>query len=392
MRIVKSKINPEILKWWREQLNLDIDLAAKKLNFKVKTLEMWESWEDSPTMWQLEKVAKKYNTNLTVFYLPAPPENFKPKINYRGIEMTIEPEIRYNLEIHIWEAYQRKKIATELYSDLWIEPAWLLKLNMSMGVEKVAEMIREYLWPESRINSATFRGKEPNEITKFWKSIVEGKDILVSQTSSMNTHIWVPTSVMRGFCITWEGLPIIMLNSKDSPRGKVFTILHELTHILIGWESEIQNVDFRNLDDPNLDAEEIFCNKVSAEILVPRENLLPIINSASFHVTAENVNQMARGYWVSEEVIMRRLLDFNKISKKDYERFREENKKKWIPEKSNAKIIIPPYRKVISANWTLFTHITLLAYQNNKINLLNVGQFLGTKLDHLPKIENALYG
>jgi DNA-binding transcriptional regulator YiaG len=43
MRIVKSKINPEILKWWREQLNLDIDLAAKKLNFKVKTLEMWES-------------------------------------------------------------------------------------------------------------------------------------------------------------------------------------------------------------------------------------------------------------------------------------------------------------------------------------------------------------
>lgn len=373
-------------------MNLDIGLAAKKLNFKVKTLEMWESWEDSPTMWQLEKVAKKYNTNLTVFYLPAPPENFKPKINYRGIEMTIEPEIRYNLEIHIWEAYQRKKIATELYSDLWIEPAWLLKLNMSMGVEKVAEMIREYLWPESRINSATFRGKEPNEITKFWKNIVESKDILVSQTSSMNTHIWVPTSVMRGFCITWEGLPIIMLNSKDSPRGKVFTILHELTHILIGWESEIQNVDFRNLDDPNLDAEEIFCNKVSAEILVPRENLLPIINSGSFHVTAENVNQMARGYWVSEEVIMRRLLDFNKISKKDYERFREENKKKWIPEKNNAKIIIPPYVKVISANWTLFTHITLLAYQNNKINLLNVGQFLGTKLDHLPKIENALYG
>lgn len=40
--IVKAKINPVILKWWRTQLNLDISFVAEKLDKSVSILESWE--------------------------------------------------------------------------------------------------------------------------------------------------------------------------------------------------------------------------------------------------------------------------------------------------------------------------------------------------------------
>ncbi len=196
---------------------------------------------------------------------------------------------------------------------------------------------------------------------------------------------------MRGFCLVEGGLSLILLNSKDSPRGRIFTILHELAHIFIGGENEIQKVDFRNISETNLDPEEIFCNKVAAEILVPEDDFRKTIQTITFDDAS--VSLLSKGYGVSEEVIMRRLLDFGKISTSTYERYRKDCDEKYREEaaKEADDIIVPPFRKVLSANGALFTHLTLSAYHQNKINLLSVGKYLGTKLDHLQKIEHALY-
>lgn len=392
MAHVKAKINPIILKWWREELNLDISLVAERLGKNINVLESWENWEDYPTMKQLEKIANVYKTHISVFYLFDKPEKLKPKINYRGIEITINPETRYRLEMNIAEAVQRKNIATELYDALWITPKALPKIDISLWVEKVAEIIRNFLWPKSPINTMTFSWKSSYEILKFWKNCIEDKDIIVSQTS-VNTHLGLDVSVIRGFCIAKEWIPIIVLNSKDSPLWKIFTILHELTHILIWWDSEIQNIDFRNINNPYLDVEEIFCNRVAAEILVPKKSFLQIINNTEFELSKEFLVKTAKWYWVSEEVIMRRLLDFGRITNTSYEKFRTENRIKWEESQSSksSNIIVPYYRRVLGANWYLFTRLTLLAYQSEKINLLNVGQFLNANLNHLPKIESELY-
>jgi hypothetical protein len=40
--IVKAKINPVILKWWRTELNLDILFVAEKIDKTVSVLESWE--------------------------------------------------------------------------------------------------------------------------------------------------------------------------------------------------------------------------------------------------------------------------------------------------------------------------------------------------------------
>lgn len=390
--MAKARINPVILKWWREELNLDASFVAKKLGKSEEILNTWEEWSDFPTMKQLEHIANIYKTHLSVFYLPQVPEKLKPKIDYRGIDAFLDPDDKYRLEINIFEAVQRKNIATELYEELWIEVAPLPKMKMAAGVDAVASVIRGFLWEKSRITMSSFSGKAPYDVLRFWKTLVESKDIMISQTSSINTHLWIEVNVMRWFCMNGT-IPVIVLNSKDSPRGKIFTILHELTHLILGWGNKIQNVvNFRNMDDPTLDAEEVFCNRVAAEILIPSDDFNKIIKEDSFELSSDYLTKIARWYWVSEEVVMRRLLDMGKINRTTYEKFRADNKAKWADKPKSDKVVVPFERRVIWTSGGLFTHLILTAYQREKINLLNVGQFLWTSLNHLPKIENELYG
>ena len=50
-----------------------------------------------------------------------------------------------------------------------------------------------------------------------------------------------------------------------------------LPHIALG-ESVIQNIGFEEVATPNLDPIEVFCNQVAAEILVPENELLEMVN------------------------------------------------------------------------------------------------------------------
>ena len=67
---------------------------------------------------------------------------------------------------------------------------------------------------------------------------------------------------MRGLCIFHDKIPIIILNGKDTPNGRIFSLFHELTHLLLA-ESAICGDDV-----------EIFCNSVAGEFLVPESDLI----------------------------------------------------------------------------------------------------------------------
>ena len=39
---------------------------------------------------------------------------------------------------------------------------------------------------------------------------------------------------MRALCIYFDEYPIIVLNSADSPNARIFSLFHELTHLILG--------------------------------------------------------------------------------------------------------------------------------------------------------------
>ena len=124
-KTVKASITPEILKSVREKrLKLEIDYAAKKLNVKPEQLAAWEIGMDQPTFAQLKRIAKVYKTDVSVFYLPEPPDSFEPLADHRRFPefRTTDAEQAYRLNANIIEAYERRETLIEFYELLEESP------------------------------------------------------------------------------------------------------------------------------------------------------------------------------------------------------------------------------------------------------------------------------
>jgi len=60
--------------------------------------------------------------------------------------------------------------------------------------------------------------KDSYEAFNGWKNAVESMDIIVFQTANTNK---IDPKEMRGFSISESVLPVIVINSKDQPNGKI---------------------------------------------------------------------------------------------------------------------------------------------------------------------------
>lgn len=93
---------------------------------------------------------------------------------------------------------------------------------------------------------------------------LETNNIIVQQSGMSQNQTQKPISIIecRGYAIYDEYAPLIFINSNDSSiNGKIFTLLHELVHILLK-HSGVSSYDF-SID------EEYQCNKIAGEILMP---------------------------------------------------------------------------------------------------------------------------
>ena len=385
---VKALITPEVLKWAREKrIKLEIDYAAKKLKIEPAYLEAWESGTEQPTFAQLKKIAKLYKTHISIFYLPEPPTDFQPLTDYRVLpeHFAIDEEQIYRLNANILEAFERREMLIELY-ELLEEPPPDVPLNVNRhdNLRQAAQKITEFL----EFNRAQLQhANDPYTALKFWKQTVEAKGILVCQTS-VNTHLSVELETARGFCIAQRPFPVIVVNPKDSPYGRIFTLIHELVHIVLG-ESAIQNTDFEATPPSNLDPIEVFCNQVAAEVLVPEDELLEIVNLEMFE---EDLPRISKFFHVNPEVIMRRLLALRKISQRNYQMYRNRQlaNHKNIPERTGG--AAPYHNRLLNTSGEYFARTAFTAYYEQKITRAELASVLSNcDTKHLAKIENTIF-
>ena len=388
---VKALITPAVLKWARERrIKLSLDYAAEKLDVKPDLLAAWEEGTDQPSFAQLKDIAKLYRTHISVFYLPEPPSNFKLLADHRRLpdSLNTDEEQAYKLNSNILEAYERREAIIEFY-DLLDEspPEEKLALNESDGPQRAAEAIREFL----RFNTTLLKQcKDARSAYKFWRRLVEGQGILVCQTS-VNTHLSIRLETVRGFCIAEHPLPVIVVNPKDNPYGRIFTIVHELVHLGLG-KSAMQNTGLGTY--PDLNPTEVFCNQVAAHVLVPTHELLERVDRGALEENLlEHLKNISQHFRVNPEVILRRLLTLGYISRKVYRSYRDNQFEKYKESAPTpGPIPIPYHTKLLNAAGEHFARTAFTAYHEQKITLADLAaSFSSCDPKHLPKIENVIF-
>jgi len=96
-------------------------------------------------------------------------------------------------------------------------------------------------------------------------------------------------------------------------------LIHELVHVLIN-QSEFSDISF----DSN-NKIEIFCNKVAAEVLMPTEKM-----KKYFIKSKEDLEKISNELNVSKLAILYRMLNLGKISKKEFEELKCQEKKEVV--------------------------------------------------------------
>ncbi|CAN5757753.1 XRE family transcriptional regulator [soil metagenome] len=378
----EALINPQVLAWARESAGFYIEEAAKKIPIDPDKLQSCEVGNDYLTISQLRKLCSVYKRPLAFFYLPKPPEKEKIPKDFRRLPEDEEKNLSPKLRLEIRRAKYRRDIALDLFKELEIDiPKFKAKISLSDDVYDVGIFIRKLL--KVSVNQQENLKKESR--LNFWREKIEDLGVLVFSASLIDLKI------MRGFSIDKNPLPIIVLNSKDHHKARIFTLFHEFTHLLLhsggicdlGEQSKI----------------EVFCNAIAGETLVPTDWLqnIPVVrqHKNKSEWSDDKLYNLAEHFGVSREVTLRRLLTIGKTTESFYKQKREQYQAEYrikvnqdTAEKKSIRV--PQHYKIINQTGRKFAKLVIDSYNQNKISLLDVSEFLGTKLKHLPKIEQAL--
>ena len=307
-------VNPKIIQWARERARYSLESVAVKFKKDVSVIEKWESGEDFPTYSQLEKLAEIYKRPLALFFFPEPPLEAEEKQEFRTLP---DFEIENLAADTIYALRQAKAMQLSLQEiNNGINPSTKkifqdIAVSSSDDLRILAEQIRNYL-NITLEEQLTWNDQET--ALKKWRSAVEEAGIFIFKRSFKQREI-------SGFCLIDIEFPIIYLNNSTEKSRQIFTIFHELAHILLQTNGITKSDDryINSLKGENKYIE-IFCNKFAAEFLLPNHVFSEIIRETIVNVNDNDkiISKISSDYKVSREVVLRKLLDNNLISQKEY--------------------------------------------------------------------------
>jgi Zn-dependent peptidase ImmA (M78 family)/transcriptional regulator with XRE-family HTH domain len=393
-RTPDALISPELLTWARQSAGFSLAAAAAKLRVHEDRLRSWESGEARPTIAQLRSAARVYKRPLAIFYLPEPPLDFQPLRDYRRVPEAQLGQLSPALLAYVRRAHAVREAAFEL-RELADEPAGPApKLDdASADPERFGAAARALLGVTPAQQAAW---RDPRRALNAWLDAVTGLDVLVLQAQSISVQ------EMRGFSISMDRLPVVVLNGGDFPRGRIFTLLHEFAHVLLHADGVCDALPRRRARGPT-DEIEIFCNQAAAAALMPLEafSAEPMLEHqpAGGRWSEDTIRNLSEKYSVSQEAIVRRLYsvglaNWDFLQEKEteyhaaYQAFREEQKRK----RREAQPSGGPsyYRMKVRDLGRGFIESALDAYYRRAITGSELSEYLEIKLNGLQKLEAEL--
>lgn len=309
---------PRVLRWARERASLTQDELARKVGVKAERVQEWEKTGRLP-FGQAQKLAKATYTPFGQLYLPTPPEDRLPIPDFRTVGNAEVPRPSPNLIDVLDDTLQRQDWFRDYLRTDGEEPlAFVGSMDIATPIARAADRVRAVIAFDvaARANARTWEEALTLQIER-----IETSGVLVMRTGIVrsNTHRPLAVEEFRGFALADRIAPVIFLNGRDALAAQMFTLAHELVHVFVG-ASGVSNLDRTYALDR---AEERFCNRVAAELLVPEAELRAVWPEAEGK--QDRIAWLVQRFKVSSLVVLRRLNDLDLISSNAFDRrYREE--------------------------------------------------------------------
>ncbi|GHT00219.1 DNA-binding protein [Synergistales bacterium] len=377
-------MQPELLKWARESIGKSPSDVAYALRRPVEEVESWERGDKAPTYVQLEKLAYEiYKRPIAVFFLPIPPLESNPQSDFRTLPEDDLRELLPDTYLHIRRARAYQFALRELLEGVSPNPIPMwhsVTLSEDLSVVQQAVQVRDCLG--ITLDEQT-RCTDDEQALKQWRSSVERMGIFVFKNTFEQKSI-------SGFCLSDDQFPVIYLNNSTTKTRQIFSLFHELTHLLLRMNGISKVEDTYIIGLPQREQKvERFCNALAAEILIPISDFRQQTHQISGNIenaTETVFENLAARYSVSREAILRRFLDQKEVGTGFYER----KAKEWASQQKQKTKGGNHYTTLNTYLSNKFSKEVFSRYHRQQITKYEASDYLGIKpkqFDYLERIK-----
>jgi Zn-dependent peptidase ImmA (M78 family) len=289
----------------------------------------------------------------------------------------------FDLSFNVRDSLDRRAVFLEMLKDAKTQPRQFnLQTTLHRDPERVGTEIREAVglqYGQQR------EWRDPRAAFNWWRESIETQGVLVFQAKA------VQLTEMRGYSIAEFPMPVIVVNRKDAPAGRLFTLLHEFAHLMLR-RSGLCDLEAASNRPPAEQQVEVFCNHVAGAAIAPRTQLLNehIVKSHSGDEWENSdLGELAKIYSVSREVVLRRLLILGLTTQAFYDTRRRQFLSEYrnrVPETG----FVPPSTDAVSTAGKPFITAILDAYDSDRITGSDVSDYIGVNLKHLDRIAELV--
>ena len=300
-------ITPSVVQWARVRAGYSLDEAKKYF----KKIEQWEFGDARPTYRQLEMMADKFKCPVAVFFFPTPPTITPVQNSFRTLPTEEFEQIPRTVKAFLRKGQAMQLNLSELNDDKSPSGRLItrdLQASVDESLDTLAVRVRNFLGITLQEQIAQ---RSVEDAVEHWRDAFARAGVYAFKDAFHAQGFF-------GFCLYDTEFPIIYVNNSCAKTRQLFTLFHELAHLL--FHTSGIDIDDDAFIDKLRDADkrvEIICNAFAAKFLVPDQDFdEQLIGRAGNRDTAE---LLANRYKVSREVVYRRMLDRRLISAAEYQ-------------------------------------------------------------------------
>ena len=296
---MKLLINHKLIRWARDRERLSEEAAARKLGVKLSRLREWEQGRAHPSFKQIQKIAQKFYVPLGYLFLPEPPQEQLPIPEFRTIANQ--------------ELMRPSSALLAVLHDAQLKQSWLKEIREEEQAPAIlttsdADPVAHI--EQLRAQTTTYENFLSELIAKL-DSL--GFIVIRNSVVGNNTHRPLDVDEFRGFALYNRHAPLIFINGKDSKGAQIFTLMHELAHLVLGESGLDRGFNHRL---------ETKCDQIAADALVPSAEFSEVYRSR------QSLQQSAKHFRVSVYVVLIKAKQLGLISRGQFAQYWQEEKDK----------------------------------------------------------------
>lgn len=330
------KVNGAMLAWAREENGIPLSRAAsllgikstQKISAEEKLISIEKSGELSKSLF--DKVLSVYRKPMLTYFLESPPTPTNAGQDFRSPSRNFDPSQNAIVKAILTNVTARQNMVKEILvaEDEAVKLSFINSFSLDLKPSVAAEMIRESFG----IDLIAYRkGSDYQASFRYLRNKIEEKGVFVLLKGNLgNYRSDVEIGTFRGFAISDDVAPFIVINHQESKSSRAQTLLHELVHILLGCSGVSANVED--------DVIEKFCDSVASSTLVYEHEISSFKPRLDhFSLLTSDISAFALSKKISSTHVAYRLLEEGYIDNETYKELAAHFHRLWLQQKQSAK-------------------------------------------------------